>query len=189
MQNPPGHQITQSPNREIPCTVGARWNGAGRHGSSACGRRRSRALAAWYEGCWAQRPGLDMGFANHGGMWGDLMLLPIANAVIVPHLTMGPWIAGAAADRGHGVGVGASPLASRASPAHSPRAHVARRVRVNVVRRSVMGRMAACAVRLWRVDVAGRLSRAPDARPSSSSSSPPCSRFTCPSACCSRDGS
>jgi hypothetical protein len=34
-----------------------------------------------------------MGFANHGGMWGDLMLLPIANAVIVPGLTIGRWIA------------------------------------------------------------------------------------------------
>jgi hypothetical protein len=34
-----------------------------------------------------------MGFANHGGMWGDLLLLPIANAAIVPSLTMGPWLA------------------------------------------------------------------------------------------------
>jgi hypothetical protein len=33
-----------------------------------------------------------MGFANHGGMWSDLVLLPMANAVIVPHLTFGPWI-------------------------------------------------------------------------------------------------
>lgn len=51
--------------------------------------------AAWLEGCWVRRPGLDMGFANHGGMWGDLLWLPIANAVIVPHLSIGPWIAGA----------------------------------------------------------------------------------------------
>jgi hypothetical protein len=36
-----------------------------------------------------------MGFANHGGMWGDLVLLPMANAVIVPHLTAGLWIAAA----------------------------------------------------------------------------------------------
>lgn len=50
---------------------------------------------AWCEGCWARRPGLDMGFANHGGMWSDLLLLPIANAVTLPHLTVGPWIAGA----------------------------------------------------------------------------------------------
>jgi hypothetical protein len=34
-----------------------------------------------------------MGFADHGGMWGDLLLLPLANAVIVPHLTLGPWLA------------------------------------------------------------------------------------------------
>lgn len=34
-----------------------------------------------------------MGFADHGGMWSDLVLLPIANAVIVPHLTVGPWLA------------------------------------------------------------------------------------------------
>ena len=38
-----------------------------------------------------------MGFVNHGGMWGDLVLLPMANAVIVPHLTAGGWIAGATA--------------------------------------------------------------------------------------------
>jgi hypothetical protein len=36
-----------------------------------------------------------MGFANHGGMWGDLVLLPIANAVIAPRLTFGRWIVGA----------------------------------------------------------------------------------------------
>lgn len=53
--------------------------------------------AAWREGSWTRRPGLDLGFANHGGMWGDLLLLPIANAVIVPHLTAGVWLAGAAA--------------------------------------------------------------------------------------------
>ena len=47
---------------------------------------------AWCEGCWVRRPGLDLGFANHGGMWGDLLLLPIANAVIVPQLTWGPWL-------------------------------------------------------------------------------------------------
>lgn len=36
-----------------------------------------------------------MGFANHGGMWGDFILLPIANAVITPHLTVGSWIVAA----------------------------------------------------------------------------------------------
>jgi len=50
------------------------------------------ALLAWMRGDLRKRPGLDMGFANHGGMWGDLVLLPLANAVIVPHLGCGLWI-------------------------------------------------------------------------------------------------
>jgi hypothetical protein len=48
---------------------------------------------AWREGNWERRSGLSMGFANHGGMWGDLLLLPIANAAVVPHLTIGLWLA------------------------------------------------------------------------------------------------
>lgn len=52
---------------------------------------------AWLEGNFRRRPGLDMGFVNHGGMWGDLVLLPVANAVIVPHLAAGAWIAAALA--------------------------------------------------------------------------------------------
>ena len=32
---------------------------------------------AWLEGNWVRRSGLSMGFANHGGMWGDLLLLEI----------------------------------------------------------------------------------------------------------------
>ena len=52
---------------------------------------------AWFEGHWSRRPGLAMGFANHGGMWSDLVLLPFANAVIVPHLNAGVWIASAIA--------------------------------------------------------------------------------------------
>ena len=51
------------------------------------------ALLAWRRGDLRRRLELDMGFANHGGMWGDLLLLPVANAVIVPHLTSGLWIA------------------------------------------------------------------------------------------------
>jgi hypothetical protein len=47
---------------------------------------------AWREGNWGRRAGLSMGFANHGGMWGDLLLLPIANAAVVPHLALGPWL-------------------------------------------------------------------------------------------------
>ena len=38
-----------------------------------------------------------MGFANHGGMWDDLVLLPIANAAIAPHLALGLWCAAAIA--------------------------------------------------------------------------------------------
>jgi hypothetical protein len=55
----------------------------------------SAALAAM-EGNWRKRPGLAMGFADHGGMWSDLMLLSLANAVIVPHLSIGWWLVGAA---------------------------------------------------------------------------------------------
>jgi hypothetical protein len=50
-------------------------------------------MAAWFEGSWIRRPGLDMGFFNHGGMWGDLLLLPVSNAMIVPHLAVSAWIA------------------------------------------------------------------------------------------------
>jgi hypothetical protein len=49
--------------------------------------------AAWREGNWRKRPGLAMGFADHGGMWDDLVLLPIANAAIAPHLRLGWWLA------------------------------------------------------------------------------------------------
>jgi hypothetical protein len=55
------------------------------------------AALAWLQGNFTKRPGLDMGFANHGGMWGDLVLLPIANAAIGPHLQAGVWIAAALA--------------------------------------------------------------------------------------------
>jgi hypothetical protein len=51
--------------------------------------------AAWLEGNWRRRPGLAMGFADHGGMWDDMILLPIANAVITPHLAEGRWIVAA----------------------------------------------------------------------------------------------
>jgi hypothetical protein len=52
------------------------------------------ALAAWLEGNFRGRPDLDLGFVNHGGMWGDLVLLPVANAVIVPWLSPGIWLIG-----------------------------------------------------------------------------------------------
>jgi hypothetical protein len=53
------------------------------------------ALIAWREGNWWRGPHLDLGFANHGGMWGDFFLLPLANAAIVPYLSVGPWLAAA----------------------------------------------------------------------------------------------
>jgi hypothetical protein len=53
----------------------------------------SGAVAA-FEGHWRRRAGLDMGFADHGGMWGDLLLLPVANAVAVPWIEPGWWLMG-----------------------------------------------------------------------------------------------
>lgn len=50
------------------------------------------AATAATEGNWRRRPGLAMGFCNHGGMWSDLLLLPMANAAIVPHLVVGWWL-------------------------------------------------------------------------------------------------
>ena len=50
------------------------------------------ALTAWHAGTWRRRADLDLGFFEHGGMWGDLLLLPVANAVIVPHVEIGAWL-------------------------------------------------------------------------------------------------
>ena len=99
--------------------------------------------AAWLEGNWVKRTGLAMGFANHGGMWDDLILLPIANAAIVPHLTVGGWLAPALAARDGCVDRRARPLVSRASCAAFPRAHVAIAAARLVVPRSLDGRLAA----------------------------------------------
>lgn len=49
-------------------------------------------LIAAIEGNWTRRPALGMGFAQHGGMWSDLVLVSMANAAIVPHLTVGAWL-------------------------------------------------------------------------------------------------
>jgi hypothetical protein len=49
-------------------------------------------LVALVEGNWRRRPGLDIGFGNHGGMWGDAVLLPVANAVIAPWVVWGWWV-------------------------------------------------------------------------------------------------
>jgi len=51
----------------------------------------SGAVAA-REGHWRRRPGLDLGFRDHGGMWGDLLLLPVVNALIVPWVDWQPWL-------------------------------------------------------------------------------------------------
>jgi hypothetical protein len=50
-------------------------------------------LCAWWEGNWWRREDLDIGFASHGGMWSDLLVLPIVNAVIVPWLRFETWLA------------------------------------------------------------------------------------------------
>jgi hypothetical protein len=52
-------------------------------------------VVAAAEGNARRRAGLDMGFLDHAGMWGDLVLLPIANAAIVPWLTPGWGLFGA----------------------------------------------------------------------------------------------
>lgn len=52
-------------------------------------------LVAWAEGHWRRRPGLELGFVNHGGMWGDGLLLPVANAVAAPLIPMDGRVIGA----------------------------------------------------------------------------------------------
>jgi len=51
---------------------------------------------AFGEGNGRRRPGLDIGFINHGGMWGDALLLPVANALVIPRLSAGWWMLGPA---------------------------------------------------------------------------------------------
>jgi hypothetical protein len=50
-------------------------------------------VVAAAEGHWRRGHRLHVGFAAHGGMWGDAILLPIANALIVPWLPSGAWLA------------------------------------------------------------------------------------------------
>jgi hypothetical protein len=52
----------------------------------------SGAVAA-FEGHWRRSAGVQVGFASHGGMWGDAILLPVANALIVPWIVAGVWLA------------------------------------------------------------------------------------------------
>jgi len=49
-------------------------------------------LAAAIEGHWRRSARIDVGFAAHGGMWGDAILLPIVNALIVPWVSTGAWL-------------------------------------------------------------------------------------------------
>jgi hypothetical protein len=46
------------------------------------------------EGHWRRSTRLDLGFVTHGGMWGDLLLLPIVNALVVPWIAPGAWLTG-----------------------------------------------------------------------------------------------
>jgi hypothetical protein len=52
----------------------------------------SGAVAA-LEGHWDLTRGLDVGFGTHGGMWGDALLLSAVNAIVVPWVEPGPWLA------------------------------------------------------------------------------------------------
>ena len=75
-------------------------------------------LVAALEGNWKRRRSLDVGFGAHGGMWGDALLLSAVNAIAVPWIAPGPWLAWALAaglaatvalhawwHGGHGVGL------------------------------------------------------------------------------------
>ena len=52
----------------------------------------SGAVAA-LEGHWRRSDRVQVGFAIHGGMWGDAVLLPVVNALIVPWIRPGWWLA------------------------------------------------------------------------------------------------
>ena len=62
---------------------------------------------------------------THGGMWGDLVLLPIANAAIVPFLSFGPWIVPAATRRDTRFDRRAHPLGRARQRPSIGRSHVA----------------------------------------------------------------
>ena len=49
---------------------------------------------AGLEGNWRRSARLHLGFATHGGMWGDALLLPVVNALVVPGIAPGRWLAG-----------------------------------------------------------------------------------------------
>lgn len=53
----------------------------------------SGAVAAW-EGHWRRSDRVQVGFAGHGGMWGDAVLLACVNALVVPWIAPGWWLVG-----------------------------------------------------------------------------------------------
>jgi hypothetical protein len=53
----------------------------------------SGAVAA-VEGNWRRSARVQVGFGGHGGMWGDALLLPVVNALVVPWIPSGAWLAG-----------------------------------------------------------------------------------------------
>jgi hypothetical protein len=56
----------------------------------------SGAVAA-LEGHWRRSDRVQIGFAGHAGMWGDAVLLPCVNALVVPWIAPGWWLAWALA--------------------------------------------------------------------------------------------
>lgn len=52
----------------------------------------SGAIAA-AEGHWRRSARVQVGFSTHGGMWGDAVLLPAVNALVVPWISEGAWLA------------------------------------------------------------------------------------------------
>ena len=52
----------------------------------------SGAVAA-LEGHWRRSERVQVGFAGHGGMWGDALLLPAVNGLVVPWIPAGAWLA------------------------------------------------------------------------------------------------
>ncbi len=47
-----------------------------------------QAFISFVEGTFAKNRWITMGFINHGGMWGDLLLLPVVNGFLWPYLTI-----------------------------------------------------------------------------------------------------
>jgi hypothetical protein len=50
-------------------------------------------VVAAFEGHWRRSARIQLGFGTHGGMWGDALLLPVVNALAVPWIRPGWWLA------------------------------------------------------------------------------------------------